>query len=63
MCEHTETLTYPQTHRGSHGHMYMWVDTPTHPGRHTEGVRGTVERQADGWTSWTDSPQQTYACA
>lgn len=59
---HGDTHEPADTQRESRTHVHV-VHTPTHPGRHPEGVRGTVERQADGWTSWTDSPQQTYACA
>lgn len=47
-CKHTETLTCPQTHRGSQGHTHTWVHTPPHTRRHPEGVRGTLERQAEG---------------
>lgn len=55
---HGDTHVPADTQRESRTHVHV-VHTPTHPGRHPEGV----ERQADGWTSWTDSPQQTYACA
>lgn len=44
---HMERLVCPQTHTGSHGHMYTWVHSPTHTRRHLEGVRGIMERQTN----------------